>query len=50
LQPGVICVLKKEQMQKKHKTAIATKKTVAKHTSKKMRLQKKTVQKKSSIT
>jgi hypothetical protein len=35
LQPGVICVLKKEQMQKKHETAIATKKTVAKHISKK---------------
>jgi hypothetical protein len=44
LQPGVICVLKKEQMQKKYETAIA-KKTVAKHTSKKMRLQKKPVQK-----
>jgi hypothetical protein len=45
LQPGVICVLKKEQMQKKHETAIATKK-IAKHTSKKMCLQKKPVQKK----
>jgi hypothetical protein len=33
-------------MQKKHETAIANKKKVAKHTSKKMRLQKKPVQKK----
>jgi hypothetical protein len=36
-------------MQKKHETAIATKKTVAKHTGKKMRLQKNQF-KKSSMT
>jgi hypothetical protein len=40
---------KKEQMQKNMRLRLQQKK-VAKHTSKKMRLQKKPVQKKSSIT
>jgi hypothetical protein len=46
LQPGVICVFKKKNRCKKNETAIATKKnSCKKHTSKKMSMQKKPVQK-----
>jgi phenylpyruvate tautomerase PptA (4-oxalocrotonate tautomerase family) len=44
-----VCFKKRTDAQKKHEIAIATKKTVAKHTGKKIRLQKNQF-KKSSIT
>jgi hypothetical protein len=50
LQPGVICVLKKEQMQKKHETVIATKKQLQNTQVKKCVCKKTSSKRKSSIT